>query len=1280
MKLTRLKQKISSFFKKNKWMKIFSIFLFLIIIGYFVLTSSWFITRVVLPSISRSLGVNITAEKCDFSLLNAQITFNNVYFTDDKKISVRFENMTVKSSLGSILRKKIHLKEVYLENSEIVYQRYKDSQLMLIEQHDFAGVLESEERRFNKITGLEPVQQMLDQEQITHLHKGIEDNGKKAVFLVAEVIAEKLKNIIIDSLELNNVDLSVKFINKQQNPTDINLKKLTLKITDFGLERDIKIVNHFDFSIYAKDVVNLRQAKVVSVINCYIEDDGMIRDFEIKSETNEVLGKVKDISLDKNIFSLSVKGKGVEEVFSLNEFSLKQLDIQNAIVSLITSSAQTNLDPFVGEFKFNIEKISPELMTITGVLLGNEVIGDCSPTYSGKITYSKNMITSEGDFSIKYKKSRNYPVIEGIENHLHSVYKILKYYENNINEVDFKAHYNLQIDPIDNSLEIVGFTAESKNNLKEKVNIELQENIKFDIFNLIKDTRLGRNVLDDFSSGAVRVKILNLKFGKLLECIVNDKNFAFLNDNVFSQIDLRIGDEDNLYFNIANILKNAKIKIGKEFFEAGDYQINLLGDLYSLDEFNIDVLRLSVNKQGDSLNLFNLDGKDGVFSIEENKLQLNSLTCNVHSEIIDFLPSRYAKDKITVNLQNLIASIKTGFVFFIDEGNIILSDLQFGCYDGYIDKYLFTAKKDKDFNLNIYARNNRQVIDGFAVHYAINEVPFKAFQNRFLKKKFNINEDALITSDGNLVYENNALNLNKVTKIDKVDKSIDNIHNKSKVSYSVPDGVIDIENSHFRINQEDIDFFLTGKGNLKNKQGDFNIVFNKLSDKIFTLLKKDFLNDKLTFELHGNSFIKFDLVKNDINLKNDFNVIKFNENDVSGNVKIDLLSTSTKEYFSFKNGYISLARNGQEILDFNIDGMYYTDKSKMSEINIDGKKVNIEDIVQLFGMNKDIIELSINDGEITESQVSKKMTKSLLDYLPDNEPKILDFKGLHLQVKGAIKEVIYRDINAQLVTEGKVKNNVVMLNDFEALFKGGGELAMDGTVDFGNVKGYCYRGSTTVNNLPLTNVMNSLLPTATKYSHGTLELLNFEVFGKGISKRNIKEYLKLSLGVNGYDFFIPNDYSNIRVYRVVFIPLEFISRLESSIPNIITFQNITKGFQDLSDATSNLNGFNFHTGELYVNFEDGIFTIEDLSLQGYLIQEVALLGTIDLYDREKLDLKALIRMPFLDFPFEIKGYLVEPKTIYHRTLEGILKKNTIKLFDSIKKSGDAGGFLLDIFK
>jgi len=98
---------------------IISILIILIIIGYFLLTSTYGIKNIVLPIVESSTGSKINVDKINVSLLESKIFFTNLTADSPNNFNIKIGKFDCTFNIFALLTKNIEVSHLYVDNSFI---------------------------------------------------------------------------------------------------------------------------------------------------------------------------------------------------------------------------------------------------------------------------------------------------------------------------------------------------------------------------------------------------------------------------------------------------------------------------------------------------------------------------------------------------------------------------------------------------------------------------------------------------------------------------------------------------------------------------------------------------------------------------------------------------------------------------------------------------------------------------------------------------------------------------------------------------------------------------------------------------------------------------------------------------------------------------------------------------------------------------------------------------------------------------------------------------------
>lgn len=106
---------------------IISLLIILIIVGYFIITSTYGIKNIVLPIVESSTGSKINVDKIDFSLFKSKIFLTKLNADSPGNFDIKIEKLDCNFNIFAILAKNIDISHLYMENSYITFVGNKKS-------------------------------------------------------------------------------------------------------------------------------------------------------------------------------------------------------------------------------------------------------------------------------------------------------------------------------------------------------------------------------------------------------------------------------------------------------------------------------------------------------------------------------------------------------------------------------------------------------------------------------------------------------------------------------------------------------------------------------------------------------------------------------------------------------------------------------------------------------------------------------------------------------------------------------------------------------------------------------------------------------------------------------------------------------------------------------------------------------------------------------------------------------------------------------------------------
>lgn len=344
----------------KKALKIIAVVLVVLVVVclllYNVATSSTFITSVVLPKVSSSTGMTMSAESVYVSLLGSKVTLRDFKLRKDESMSISLPTLVCSYSFWDIIARKYKINELLLENAVIELAKTPPAK--------------------------EPSPETTKQKDST-----------------SEKKSEK-KPILID---INN----------------LNIKNLQFAYRD-GLGDDKKTISINGFNLAIPSLANQKEseikanAKINVVSGRSVKLDKVELDLQLTTILDAFLMPEKLVGAIRlnNITGVVDKAKLNEESISLNLDCLNDNDmmtIRKIVLSVFPGADGQSSISLNGTFKqsdtsldlnYQINPLSSKALNLAGALAGNYSFGSTSVIGKGHISFKNNAIQTQNDINV----------------------------------------------------------------------------------------------------------------------------------------------------------------------------------------------------------------------------------------------------------------------------------------------------------------------------------------------------------------------------------------------------------------------------------------------------------------------------------------------------------------------------------------------------------------------------------------------------------------------------------------------------------------------------------------------------------------------------------------------------------------------------------------------------------------------------------------------------------------------------------------------------------------
>jgi hypothetical protein len=1212
---------------KKKFLKIFIITLLSLIIfslvAFWVVTSSTFITGVILPAVSDSIELQIDAEEVEFSLFDSRLKAKKLLIWSGKTPILKAESLDANFSLSDLINGRFVFRDVILDKAVITIAKDSDGRWNYESPQQIVSNIV-----VNKTISSAPsVESENDEPEKIFLDlKNIQIKNSSFVLALGDITKAS------DRIELHDLNINLPEF-KNNSPSILTLKsRLSIK-SNSGIT-----VEHGEWN-----------ASLTAAFDDYLHP------YEIKldSNLNKLDGTINGVKINNSHLTFNIDGQGNKKSIVIKKFILRQTD-KEFIKTNLELSSYINFEPFKIKGKLKIAPLSSELSSVLCQFtrqinpgkIGASLISDFEYSNSDFSSAGKLRLTRRGDAIIAGKK-----------------YKLPN--------IILNSKYDFSFDHAQKSLYVKHFNTELKDRGKTVLLLSTDRAFTY-FFNKQSFLKKRKPQI------SLELRKLDLSLIRLLQ--PPDSNFILHNGQLDGDIVCILDHKRKMRFGANLRADDLDLEINSKRFKNLGFEKKLSGFISQNLFLTIPKFHLKLkNKQKDVLSFggaanidfkknqadFSLNLKD--FSSNEiANLPLPSKTINEITGITNKLDAFSLVAMLSGNMNLDKGIIKLNPVNFnVFQNNKKVLNLSVQPYDGLIEN--FTKKSTSTLTVNNLSIKQ--------VKKLIND---QTLTNGYINGKV----IAKVKDDLNNISVNSSLTINKLELL-RMKKIFKNLRFNLGFSASLIN-FDDIKIQEFvcgmREKKKTILGF-SGFGNLKLSEGSgkLDLALDYLNHKSLNIiapgkLKNGILKGKLDVDIKEG-------FKN-LKIKSHLNMMQF----IGGSVTEAVGGKSSfdielkPDLFLCKEFHITVNNKNGEIITVNGSTILpQGDAGKEVIIKLSSKVIDIDKIKQLFEpKDESLAKAGTKDDEDDEEEAEKAETTT-----EQSEPLEFDFGTrtyvLLMDLRG-IKHssVLTAHLNSKIIAKKRnisVKHLEITSNKDKVNFQG----------DFVSTpKGIKYDIDLKSDKIDLNPIFHTFLRDDLKKMKGVVKNLDIKLAGTGLLPVALWDNMKGSVRSDFENVKIPNDLSKTSMGKIFLLPFEIMVDIQKMIPDKAV-QAMGQAARYVLEFQRDMKVLKFTDGKMRLDTSDGIIRIIDFHLNGKIVKSFSFAGKFGLGSRELLDLKSRLNINGIVLPVEMSGTVDKPKINYSATTLRFMGANASFILGTTseileKGGGDAKKILDIIFK
>ena len=1074
--------------EKKKFLKIFVIVLssliLLSLIAFQVLTSSAFITGVILPAVS-DVDLLIDAEEVDLSIFKSRLTAKKIVIGSGKKTLVKAEKLDGYFSLSDILKGNIVFRDVLLDKALITIA--KDSK-----------------GRWNY-------------ESSAPFSKPVSSQAVSAAEKVEKTEKQKPEKVSID---LKNIQITnssfILATGEGASSARMECKDLNINLSELKNNKPGTLTLKSRISVKSDSGITVEQGDWNLTLDAAFDDYLHPSKLNIVSNLDKLVGVINGVKINNSNLTFNAEARGDKKSIVIKKFSLRQTD-QKIIKTDVQLSSHVNFSPFKIQGKIKVAPLSSEIISIISQFAHQVNPGEVGVNWISYFEYSADVFSGIGEMKLT---RRNDAVIGG------------KKYE--LPNFSMKSKYNFKFDSSRNALRVKYFNTELKD--RDKKVLTLTADRAFTYF-FTQQAFLKKQK----PKISLEFRQLDLSMLKLLQS--PDENFILHKGQLDGDLVCVWDDKQKLGFNADIKASDLDFQINSKRFNKLGFEQKISGSISKNLFLSIPKFRINFkSKQKSILSFAGTANAD--FKKHDADFSLNMLNFSSHKISSLPLPQETINEitKITAKLEAFLLNTTSSGSIKLDTGIIKLNpvnlnvfqqnkkvlNLSIQPYEGTIENlgkrctYVLTVNNllIKQFKKLI---NDDTLMDGALNGKIIAKVK-NDFKSITLDSSLNIDELELFSMKK--IFKHLRFNLGFTTSIIdfdeiKIKEFICGMRKKKRVILG-----------------------LSGFGNLKLSKGNGKLALSldHLNYHSLNILTPGKLKSGL---LKGS--LKVDILDNFKNWKIKSNLDIMHLTGGSAAVAVDGKSSFDMvlkpDLFFCKKFFVRLNSKDGEIVT--IDGSTILPESNSGKpviIKLSSKIIDIRKIEKLFAPKSEALSSPVSNKTPSQETVVKtasstKQPEPLQFNLGEKSYILLiDLRGIKYNSE------LTAHINSKILGKGRkidIKHLQITSNKDKLNLKGD---------FLSTLKGIKYKVALKSNKFNLNPIFHSFLKDDLKKLRITLKNLDINLRGTRLQAMALWDNMKGYAKTDFAHVKVPNDLSKTRMGKIFLLPFEIMVNIQKMIP------------------------------------------------------------------------------------------------------------------------------------
>ena len=342
-----------------------------------------------------------------------------------------------------------------------------------------------------------------------------------------------------------------------------------------------------------------------------------------------------------------------------------------------------------------------------------------------------------------------------------------------------------------------------------------------------------------------------------------------------------------------------------------------------------------------------------------------------------------------------------------------------------------------------------------------------------------------------------------------------------------------------------------------------------------------------------------------------------------------------------RNFSADIRKGNSAIGDFTITALWpLSDESAAGNINLISKHLNLEELQALLPQ---------------KAKTAVSVTQQQPVVGNGTEPAF-NFGNRSIPATANFQSITYQQNKGALAAQALLAGNTITLSDL-LLKLNDASLRAQAKAQSTDVGIQYQLTASSEGNIDLATLLEPFLPEAQKGFKGTMSEFAMNFSGLGVKPPTLFDNLTGNLHMKFGAISVPVRIQSTLLGQIFFLPLQIFVQIQDKIPDLSGMANLTTACQSVDSMLKSMQTVDFTDGNVQISSANGRITIDKCCFVGPTVRTLEFKGNLGMGSNQTLLLAALLDFSGIKLPMEIGGTLSAPSVNIAKTVTSFLATN-----------------------